>query len=425
MILGAVICLLILGIFIRYIYLSNFFFSDTIPRYWFLFAFLFKLACALFLWLVYTYYYSDRINADIFKYFDDAASIFEQTKDSIGMRWKLILGVYEDAKIQEAIAGTNYWDKKNILLVNDNRSLIRLHLIMHHLSQGFYHLHSLFFVVASFIGSMGIFKFFSSKSTLPKKMLFVFTFCLPSTVFWSSGPLKEGWLTLLMGLLLYSSLSLSKRLPIKQLTLFLLTIALCILFPVKIYILIILAFCLSSLILDGLLPKIRTSLIYIGIFSIAGTLTKLSKLDPLQILRSTQTEFIALSKSTGIENLLSLPEVSTSTDLFMGSIQAIFNVIFGPLYPHSINPFSLMAFIEHIPYIVVLLLPIFFFKKLNKQQKSIGYFLVLFCLLVYLIIGFSTPILGAIVRYKSPLIPFYLVAVFTFVRIAKLKLNRK
>ncbi|MBD99251.1 MAG: hypothetical protein CMO34_05355 [Verrucomicrobia bacterium] len=425
MILGVTVCLLILGIFVRSIYLSKFFSCTQIPPFWFLLAFLFKLSCAISLWLLYTYHYSDRTSADIFKYFDDATSIYEQTKNSVGLRWKIILGIHEDSSIQEVISATNYWDKKNIWLYNDNRSLIRLHLIILHLSQGLYHIHTLCFAIVSTIGSMGIFKFLSAKSALPKKMLFVFTFCLPSTVFWSSGPLKESWLTLLMGLLLYSFLYINKNLHFKHLTLFLLAIALCVLFLVKTYILIVLAFCLLSLFLSDRFPKTHPFLIYLGTFSVGVVLTFALQLNPIQILQSTQTEFIALSRSTGVENLLTLPKISYSTDLIVGSAQAMFNVIFGPLYPHAIHPLSLLASIEHIPYFVILLLPIFFFQRLNKQHNNIGYFLVFFCLLVYLIIGFTTPILGALVRYKSPLIPFYLAAVFTFVQIAKMKLIRK
>lgn len=424
MIFGTLFSILFLGGFILLVLRSKRFECDGIPRQWFLIALAFKLSCAFFLWLIYSYYYPDRLHADIFKYFDDAKSIYEHTSTSIGLRWKIISGFYDDGIAKAVVTDTNYWDRKTTYWVNDNRSMIRLHLFLLHISNGMYHFHALFFTALSFLGSWGIYKSLSPLSSLPKKLLFFVIFCLPSTIFWSAGALKESWLTFLIGMSL--SLLLKEKIlhQWKANIIILCLLIFGLMFPVKVFVLAILFVGLISFKLANTFQRIPVFIFYCLSFFGLGGIGLLSKYNVVEIIRSTQNEFLNLVKTTNLTNTIKLPEFDTAFNLITGSFHALWNVILGPLYPASINAFSMMASLEHIPYTVCLFLPLFFFRKVNRLELNMGLFLGFVFLAVFIIIGSTTPILGALVRYKSPLIPFYLIGLFTFVHWSKLKPNR-
>ena len=59
-------------------------------------------------------------------------------------------------------------------------------------------------------------------------------------------------------------------------------------------------------------------------------------------------------------------------------------------------------------------------KTLNKKQWDFIIFCVSFSIILFTVIGLTTPITGAIVRYKIPAIPFLFIAVFMFMNSKKL-----
>ena len=90
-----------------------------------------KLLAAYSLYAIYTYYYTDRASADMFKYFDDASTLFNSTKGNISLRWQLILGIGERTPhLDEILTKTQFWDTATPLFFNDNRTMIRLNLIL-------------------------------------------------------------------------------------------------------------------------------------------------------------------------------------------------------------------------------------------------------------------------------------------------------
>ena len=86
--------------------------------------------------------------------------------------------------------------------------------------------------------------------------------------------------------------------------------------------------------------------------------------------------------------------------------QSLFNVFFRPLIFESNNLLSMMAGFENLMFFVFLLLSIVFFKMPRKHEQIIFVFCASFVLILFSIIGMTTPVLGAIVRYKIPALPF-------------------
>ncbi len=142
---------------------------------------------------------------------------------------KLILGFENDIKGTEVydkfISQTRNWDEGRSwrLLFNDNRSVIRIHSLIHFVSFGNYFVHAL---VSCFLGYIGImFIYRSLKPYFISKEIFVlgaFVF-LPNLWLFSGALLKEPLMLLTLGLILCFTDRLFNRnysLPIRFLYLF-------------------------------------------------------------------------------------------------------------------------------------------------------------------------------------------------------------
>ena len=94
--------------------------------------------------------------------------------------------------------------------------------------------------------------------------------------------------------------------------------------------------------------------------------------------------------------------------------EAFINVFFRPFIFDVENLFSLLACIENCALLALLLLLIFTFKMPDEKAKLMISFSVLFVFTLYTLVGLTTPVLGAAVRYKVPALPFLLISIFLF-----------
>lgn len=388
---------------------------------WSYFAFGLKVLAGIGVWLIYTYYYTDRINADIYKYFDDAQYILLQTDQELLVRWKIIFGLQNGSAPYRFLEDTSFWFSQGDFFFNDNRTMTRIHLILLHLSGGLYHFHTLFFAFLAFIGSFGVFRFFRKFSTLSSPLLFFSSFLVPSVLLWTSAPLKETYLFFSLGLMFWALSILNNK--ASSIALFILSIINLLL--LKIYILVALLPGLLFWLISYRSNNQKQLLRQFFVLSASITLLLIFFQQPfIKIITTKQQQFLDLLQSSNAKSGISIPLFSSLGEFFLSIPQALFNVYIRPLAPPSWNPFSFLTALEQL---LLLVIPLFallrFRKKPALQSFRLFLFSLFFLLSVGIIIGTTTPILGAIVRYKAPIIPFYLIVVFTFVD-DKLLMNR-
>ena len=83
--------------------------------------------------------------------------------------------------------------------------------------------------------------------------------------------------------------------------------------------------------------------------------------------------------------------------------EVLFNTTIRPLPADKGSWLKYPAFIENIVlFLGLILVTLFARRKLNKRIKRMVWTFMLFAALVFLIVGWTTPVLGAIVRYKVP-----------------------
>jgi len=100
------------------------------------------------------------------------------------------------------------------------------------------------------------------------------------------------------------------------------------------------------------------------------------------------------------------------------SPQAVFNTLLRPL-PNEIGSMLMIpAIIENVLLVIFTLMAIFFHNK-KLQHIRIIYFSLFFCLVLSVITGITTPVLGALVRYRIPVLPFLCIALFLIIDFKK------
>ncbi len=96
------------------------------------------------------------------------------------------------------------------------------------------------------------------------------------------------------------------------------------------------------------------------------------------------------------------PIKNSAIQLIKNTPESLINSVLRP-FPN--DPGSKLKFLSFVEVWVILLffgLTIYFRKKLNFEEKNIVFTLLTFALILSLLIGWTTPVLGAIIRYRFP-----------------------
>ncbi len=404
------------------------FFTNTNLKNTTLFGLFFiKLLAAYCLFLVYSKYYTDRSTADIFKYFDDSTWLYKNVFSNSPINYfKIILGIHTDQpNIHYELKQTQYWFKPHETNVfNDNRTVIRFNLIIYLISLGYYHIHTLILCFLSFIGLTGIYKTFIKLFPEKTLILILSIYFLPSVLFWGSGILKESLLLFSVGLFIYglAELILHKK---KSLSNFIIiTISFLLLTITKTYVILTLAPSVLALITYPRFKKI--SIIYyfilIHVFCIISALIVNhlnTNLDILGNIVYKQHDFLNVARDTHAQSTIYVEKLSNNLYSFIHfSPLAFVNVFFRP----TIFEINSIIYLPAVFESTLLILGVVFFllkrnTDLNGNQKMIVYFSLFFSVFLAILIGLATPVLGAIVRYRVPYLPFLYSAIFISIRI--------
>ena len=97
------------------------------------------------------------------------------------------------------------------------------------------------------------------------------------------------------------------------------------------------------------------------------------------------------------------------TSILKNAPSAFLTTVFRPTVFEIKNPMMLMSAFENVFTIIFILLCLVFISK-KTENRHLIYFCLSIVILLFVLVGLSTPILGAIVRYKIPALPFFLIA---------------
>ena len=491
---GTVLTLAFMAFFLFLIGKMSFFRIGNIPIRWFQGAFVLKVFSGFLLYLIYTYYYTDRSTSDIWKYYDDAMVMYSTLHQAPADFFKMLFGIGNNTPhFEQYYDQMNHWYRPHgSSVANDTHTIIRFNAFVRLFSLGHYNAHS---VVVNFLGLMGltgILHFLKQMAPSKEKWFFAGVFLMPGMMFWASGVLKEPLLLFGLGLFLYGVMQMvNDGFSTKELILVLLSLFF--LLTVKSYVLAAIGLGLIGWVLAKKFTTVHPVLWFVGIFVLGfagligldklapekslfkrmaqrqyefyqlaegGTYIKTSANDTLYIGAENydDLEFISDRKELRIANGVSAVywkdakiEDATSILLEIGKSYkvlldygktgstieipilepnaisvlkalplALVNATFRP-YPWKIrSPFMALSGLENMMILGLLVLAVFNFQA-EALRNPIFWVAVSFALVIMALTGLVTPVVGAIVRYKVPALPFLACSIMALVNTASIE----
>ena len=401
----------------------NFIQIQGIKKIDFQLAFALKLFVGYLLYWIYTEYYNQRHLADIFKFYDDSKII----SDVFLSKPLDFLQIIFDVNLNQNYFDSNYfinmnhWDSSyNSVLMNESRIIIKINAILNVIGFNNYSFNLISFLLFGYLGIILIIKSIITQIKINNQRLLFWSIILfPSIIIWTSGILKEPITLLALGFILYgiSSISFQKKLVMKPIIIF--SIGAILLYMIKFYVFA----CFIPALITYLIIKRKSTnpiktVLYTSILILLAILTLSTFTDqynPIYLLSRKQKDFIVLAEFYRSGSYFDLPKINNSISSFIQSIPiGLFNGLFRPLPTDIKKSIHLLPLIENlILYISFITLIVKLKPSMNKIElsaKQIIYPALLFPTLLYTLTGMSTPVIGALIRYKIPGLLFLIIA---------------
>ena len=399
---------------------SSFFRISGVKPIYLVVVYLIKFICGICLAWIYSHLYADRATGDAFRFFDDA-KIFYSALPAHPMDFiKLLLAPNtHDPALAHYLRATMSWDRHYYVgIFNDNVTMIKVNALVMLFSFGVYHVHTAFFCFFSMIGLTALFKIFCHYFPDKKSSMFLAVFLIPSVLFWGSGVLKEALHLLPFGLAIYSALKIfDDRGSWKNWLILILSLAL--LLFLKGYTLIALIPALLSL----MVLKIWGARYYgwkvLGVHgALFIILVGLAQLGPnynvISVMQQKQRNYYGEALASDAHSLIDIPRFHSFGEWLKIAPGALGNALFRP-FPWEIKgALYLFAALENIAFFGALLFMLWNFRPPSITTFPLVMLGLSFSLILLLLIGSVVPVLGSLVRYKVPALPFVWMLTFAF-----------
>jgi hypothetical protein len=242
-------------------------------------------------------------------------------------------------------------------------------------------------------------------------IVFISVFTLPSIIFWTSGVLKESLVMFALGIFLYSYMRFYFNSAIWY-HLISFASGFIILMMLKFYLLIILLPAMMILLLTQrvlLFQKMKglTWLLFSIIFLLGLFMFKYinPRADALHALMNKREAFELLAQTMKAGSYFKVPQFNDIVSLLKAAPVALMEVILRPNIFKISSPLVFLSALENM-YIWILIVSVIMFSKRNSalivQWNYFGLFVVIATITL---IGLTVPVEGAIVRYKSVVLP--------------------
>ncbi|MEO8068704.1 MAG: hypothetical protein ABI599_13500 [Flavobacteriales bacterium] len=375
--------------------------------------FVLKVLAGTALWWLYTYHYTSRADSDIYKFFDASAPMYAALWNKPLDYFRMLLGIANDSPYFDATyyQHIDHWYREyESNIYNDAHTMIRFNAFVRIFSFGCYHVHTVFICFLSLIGLVSMHKAFAPLLPGKEKALAVGLFLLPSVLFWGSGLIKESLLMFGLGVFLLQAFKLIEGLW-KVGRLVALAIAIILLLVLKFYVLACMLPGLLALLIVKRLKPARSFWVFavaVGLCLLLGA--NLQRIAPdfdlVYLFSVKQKDMYGLAIASNAGSLVHVPLLTGDVWSFvLAAPVAFFNAVLGPTVLLKGGFMAIVPALENAALIVALVIAI-----LHRQRNGIAWpmlwFCISYCLLLLLIIGWTTPVMGALVRYRVPVLPF-------------------
>lgn len=364
-------------------------------------------------WAVYTYAYPDRAMADIFKYFDDSRVLHEALWTRPGDYLRMLFGIGNDTPwfTEAYYSRMNHWVRRwDSGLHNDAHTMIRFNAALRLLSFGHYHVHTVFAAAISTLGSVALCRAFNSRSVELKRGLLIAVFLWPSVLFWSSGVLKECLLMAGLGALLFAAIG-SWKADARRQRLLVIACSIALLLLVKVYVLL----CLLAPLVAHMWCRWRPGRAGLKFGAVLFVLLACAlafgsihpKADLLYLLAMKQSDFVGLTREVPTGSTIQLPALEPRLMCFIvNAPHALASAFLSPFAVLRQGPLAWLGALESAMLVAIPLLALWKRKAWREMDAPAILFALGFIVLLALLIGWTVPVVGALVRYRVPMLPF-------------------
>jgi hypothetical protein len=424
---GILLALGYMALFLVIVHRTGFFHVDGVPRRWVQGAFVAKVLAGTALWALYTYVFVDRPNADIYRYFDDSAVMYGALKTAPGDYLRMLTGIGNDSPhfdSQYYRVMNNWYRQYESNMYNDAHTIIRFNALVRLFSFGSIHVHTVFAAFLAFVGSIGMAKAVGVLLQRLEKLVFLAVFVVPSVLFWSSGVIKETFLMFALGLLIWLLFGLAQG-RLNGAVLLLAVPLTTLLYFLKFYVLLSMVPALLALGWCRFRPSrpwLKFAVVHL-VFLVAGANSEkmVPGFDILDTLAWKQKDFIGLAVSVNSGSFVPTPYLEPTLISFVSAApHALYTTFLGPLTAWRNGALGLISAIETLVLLAVVILLLRHRRPWKDVDQAFLYYCISFCLLLALVIGWTTPVMGAVVRYRVPFLPFLLFAALSVTDVERL-----
>ncbi len=374
-----------------------------------------KFVVGIFIWFIYTFYYKDVQNNDVHKFYTDAL-VLHQTA-SKNPKAFLQLMVRDNGTWDEYTAPMKNW-KRNFdeAPFNENQTIIRLNALLMFVSFKTYFVHILFFCFFSLLGWILLTNAILSFTDGRNAVLTLPVLFLPSVLFWTSGVMKEPLLVLGLGLVISGILDYGLRIvDLKNSTKIFFGVTIILL--TKFFVLA----CLLPALIAFLLFRKRENLKFVllkyaGVFTLCTVLlfgihSIIPSVHPIQMLMNKQTNSIKEAEYFKAGSRIEIPKLTADPgSVLKVAPVGVWNTIVRPYVSDIKNVMMLASAAENFFVIPFLITCITFVNWRKQENLNLFLFLFAFSFAYFALVGMCTPVLGNLVRYKTPLLPLFMLA---------------
>ncbi|MFV0606752.1 MAG: hypothetical protein ACK5NK_13015 [Niabella sp.] len=393
-------------------------------RKYFIPAFFFKIGGAVFIGIIYQYYYK---GGDTFNFFYHAQVINSSFSDSPTKWINLIFHIPDET----SLGYYQYISKMYWYVDNSSYTVASITALLSTLTGGTYLPTAVLFAAISFTGAWAMFRAFAQIYPTMIKQVAIATLFIPSVIIWGSGIFKDTLCYAFLGWLTYAVFQMLIKKNFKLNNILIVIVSIYITSIIKLYIL--MAFIPALLIwvffiynqkinsraLKGVLSIVL--LVLVGSISYY-MLTVLGEeyLGKYSIDNISQTAEVTrgwINYASGDEgSAYDLGEIGTPGQMLIKLPLAVNATLFRPYLWESRKIIVLLSALESFLFLF-LTLKVIFTIGLRKIWVTITndptlQFCLIFTTIFAFAVGISTFNFGALSRYKIPCLPFYALAIF-------------
>jgi hypothetical protein len=297
----------------------------------------------------------------------------------------------------------SYWNdlKTNLM--------IKLVSVFHVFSGGNYYVNVILYNFLAFFGHIALYRAFREVYKARPWLLICVVFLLPSLLYFSSAIHKEGLMLAAIGIIVFNVQQGLHHTGFGFRRWAAVVLPLCLVFLLRNYVVFALLPALAGWVLA---KKIRVApvLIFLMVYLVAAVVFfNLHKVFPAVNLPAymvqKQSDFFELEKANTAIPLHTLQPHFTS--YVKNAAQALQHVLCRPFFSDAVLSKFLLPFSVELLFYGIVILAFFFLRKtavsFNHPFVLFGFF---FALSVCLIVGYTVPVIGAIVRYRAIYLPF-------------------